>query len=260
LERGILTASAGNHGQGIALAGKLVNAPVIVYASENASPAKIKAMRELGADVRLVAGGYGDAEQSGLAHAASSDMTWISAYNDGQVIAGGGTLGLELIQENSHLRSATWIVPTGGGGLTSGIGTAIKGGTGTDQTPTLIAVQSDTSAFMYNLFHQGTQEKVIELPTMADGLSGPVENGAITIPLIRKLVDDFILVSEDEIADAIRYAWQTYQEKIEGAAATSLAAILPNKVKNRPAVIVISGGNIQPELHKNIVEGVSWNQ
>lgn len=260
LGRGIVTASAGNHGQGVALAGKIVNAPVIVFVSEHVVPTKLESMRELGADVRLVPGGYGDAEEAGLEHATSSEMTWISAYDDGQVIAGGGTLGLEMIEEDSHLLAATWIVPTGGGGLTSGIGTAIKEYPGSDQRPTLIAVQSDTSAFMYSLYHHATQDGVIELPTLADGLSGPVAKNAITIPLIRKLVDDFILVSEAEITMAIRYAWLVYQETIEGSAATSLAAVLTNKIKSRPAAIVISGGNIQPELHQDIVEGASWNQ
>jgi threonine dehydratase len=234
LGRGIVTASAGNHGQGVALAGKIVNAPVIVFVSEHVVPTKLESMRELGADVRLVPGGYGDAEEAGLEHATSSEMTWISAYDDGQV--------------------------TGGGGLTSGIGTAIKEYPGSDQRPTLIAVQSDTSAFMYSSYHHGTQDGVIELPTLADGLSGPVAKNAITIPLIRKLVDDFILVSEAEITMAIRYAWLVYQETIEGSAATSLAAVLTNKIKSRPAAIVISGGNIQPELHQDIVEGASWNQ
>lgn len=254
LEKGLVTASAGNHGQGVALAGKLVGAKVIIFASEHAVPAKIEAMRALGAEVRLVSGGYGEAEEAGLAYAASNGSTWISPYNDGQVIAGQGTVGLEILEQIPELPSSTWVVPVGGGGLISGIGAAIKTGS-VEKTASrkLIAAQSEASAFMHAIYRHGTQDGAVDLPSLADGLAGPVEPNSITIPLVRRFVDEFVLVSEEDIASAIAYAWKHYNERIEGSAAAALAAVLSGEISSRPAIVVISGGNIQDEVHADIV-------
>jgi threonine dehydratase len=255
--RGIVAASAGNHGQGVALAGRVVGAQVQVFVSEHAVPAKLDAMRKLGAELHLVPGGYSEAEYAGLQYAATNNSTWVSPYNDGQVIAGQGTLVLETLAVNPDLDGATWLVPVSGGGLISGVGAALK------EKPApgacrLVGVQSEASPFMYGLYHFGSQEHAVELPSLADGLAGPVEDGAITIPLVRQYVDELILVNEADIAHAIFYAWDKYHECIEGSAAVSLAVILTGKVTARPAVLVISGGNIQPEVHKKIVEGSLW--
>jgi len=251
-EQGLVTASAGNHGQGVALAGKLIGAPVTVFVSEHAVQAKIEAMRSLGAEVNLVAGGYGEAEKAGLAYAQSSRTTWVSAYNDVQIIAGQATLGFEILQERPELGDATWVVPVGGGGLISGIGAALEA---SQVEATLVGVQSEASPFMHALYRRGTQEGVKEYDSLADGLAGPVEEGSLTISLVKKYVKDFILVSEDEIKQSIAYAWRKYGEQIEGAAATALAAILSGKVASRPALAIISGGNIQPEVHAKIING-----
>jgi threonine dehydratase len=112
---------------------------------------------------------------------------------------------------------------------------------------------------MHGLFYHGTQDGLIELPSLADGLAGPVEAGSITIPLVRRYVDDFVLISEDEIIRAIRFAWAKYQQRIEASAAVVIASVLSGKVTERPVVAVVSGGNIQPELHAQIVEGDTWN-
>jgi threonine dehydratase len=255
-QRGLVTASAGNHGQGLALAGKLIQAPVVIFASEHAVASKIEAMESLGAQVRLVPGGYGEAEQAGLEYAAAQGMTWISAYNDGQIIAGQGTLGLETLMELPGLPQAVWVVPVGGGGLISGIGAAIKThSAGGDCS--LIGVQSEASPFGYFLYHKGSSEGVIEQPSLADGLAGEIEKDSLTIPLMRRYLDDFVLVSEQAIADAIRYAWNRYQEVLEGAGAAALAAVLSGKVKGRPAVVILSGGNIQPQRHSEITAGAT---
>ena len=251
-ERGLVTASAGNHGQGVALAGKLVGAPVKVFVSEHAVRAKIEAMRSLGAEVHLVPGGYGEAEKAGLAYAKSSGATWVSAYNDAQIIAGQATLGFEILQERPELGDATWVVPVGGGGLISGIGAALEA---SRVKANLVGVQSEASPFMHALYRRGTQEGVKEFDSLADGLAGPVEEGSLTISLVKKYVQDFILVNEDEIKQSIAYAWRKYGERIEGAAATALAAILSGKVASRPALAIISGGNIQPEVHAKIING-----
>jgi threonine dehydratase len=250
-QRGVVTASAGNHGQGLAFACKLVGAHSIVFASEHATPAKVQAMQALEAEVRLIPGGYGEAEKAGLHFAASNGATWVSPYNDGQIIAGQGTLGLEILRQWNDPRLPAWIVPAGGGGLLAGIGSALDQKTSGDAK--LVAVSSDASPFLYGLYHTGSQDGIEELPSLADGLAGPVEPGSITIPLAQKYIDEFVLVTEQDIRRAIAYAWQQYTEQIEGSAATALAAVLYGKVTTRPAIVVITGGNIQPEIHTRIV-------
>ena len=250
LQEGLVAASAGNHGQGVALAARLVGAPVVVFCPGQAVAAKVVAMKALGADVRLVPGGYGEAELAGRDYAAERGAMWISPYNDGQVIAGQGTLGLEVAAELPEVQSRVWIVPVGGGGLIAGIGASLQKH---DPRPRLVGVQSTASPFFYKIYSQGDQNGVVESPSLADGLAGPVEENAVTIPMVKRLVDDFILVSEEDIAEAIAYAWERYHERIEGSAATALAVALTGKVADRPAVVVLSGGNIQPEVHAQIL-------
>jgi threonine dehydratase len=254
LERGLVTASAGNHGQGVALATKMRGAQVIVFASNHALPNKLKAMQELGADIRLVAGGYGEAEGAGITYARATGATWVSPYNDGMIIAGQGAIALEIMQELPDPSSVTWIVPAGGGGLVSGIGCALQI---INPSPKLVAVQSEASPFLYEIFLHGTQKDVEELPSIADGLAGPVEEGSVTIPMVKNYVTDFILVSETEIRKAIKYAWCTYHERIEGSAAASLAAVTSGRISDRPALVVLTGGNILPEDHAQIINDIN---
>jgi threonine dehydratase len=254
LERGLVTASAGNHGQGVALAGRLRHAQVTVFASEHALPVKLNAMRELGAEIRLIPGGYGEAEHAGISFSKATGATWISPYNDGMIIAGQGSIALEVIKEVPNPSAISWIVPAGGGGLISGIGCAIQS---IVPPPRLIAVQSEASPFLYEIYQHGSQEGVEELPSLADGLAGPVEEGSVTIPIVKCYVTDFILVSELEIRKAIKYAWHAYHERIEGSAATSLAAVLSEKITSKPALVIITGGNITPEEHARIIQDSS---
>ena len=252
LKLGLVTASAGNHGQGVALAGRMRHAQVTVFASDHAVPEKIQSMRNLGAEVCLVPGGYGEAEQAGISFAKSNGAIWISPYNDGTIIAGQGSVGLEVVQELPERAAYTWLVPAGGGGLVCGIGAVLEA---IRPQHRLIAVQSEASPFLHAIYHQGSQEGVVEQPSLADGLAGPVETGSLTIPMVQDCVDDFILVSEDEIRQAMGFAWQHYQERIEGSAAVSLAAALAGKITDRPAVIVLTGGNVNQADFNQIVAG-----
>jgi threonine dehydratase len=250
-EVGIVAASAGNHGQGVALAGQEIGARVEVFVSEHAVPAKVEAMRALGAMIHTVPGGYPEAEEAGKVYAEREGKTWVSPYNDGQVIAGQGTIGLEVTAELNEDTTPVWLVPVSGGGLLAGIGSSVR-----EQAlpPRLIGVQAEVAPFMHSLFYSGSQDDIPDLPSLADGLTGEVENSSVTIPMIKQLVDDIVLVSEDEIARAIAFAWYVYEEKVEGAGAVGLAAILSNKINARPALVVVSGGNVQPEVHNEIIE------
>ena len=261
---GLITASAGNHGQGVALAGQLTGTAVEVFVPLHAVPAKIDAIRGLGAQIHFVDGGYAEVESAGRHYALETHKVFVSPYNDGQVIAGQGTIGPEILHQidratDSGAEIVNWIVPTGGGGLISAIGVSL---TRIKPRPKLIAVQAAASPFTHALFHRHLQEGIQDLPTLADGLSGAVETGSVTIPMIKQYVDDFLVVSEEAIAAAIAFAWYTYHERIEGSAAVGLAAILEGMVKEHPSVVIISGGNVQPEMHEKIVAqyaGETWN-
>lgn len=255
---GIVAASAGNHGQGVALAGGEVGAAVEVFVSEHAVPDKVAAMRALGAIIHTAPGGYPEAEAAGKDYAETQRKTWISPYNDGQVIAGQGTIGLEVARELQEDVSA-WLVPVSGGGLLAGIGSSFQKQA---HRPRLIGVQAEVAPFMHSLFYRDTQDGIPDLPSLADGLTGEVERDSVTIPMVKQMADEIVLVSEEEIARAIAFAWDVYKEKLEGTGAVGLAATLSNKVKTRPSLVVVSGGNVQPEVHADIVRrfaGERWD-
>jgi threonine dehydratase len=258
-EAGIVTASAGNHGQGVALAGQLTGARVTCFVSEHAVPVKVDAIRALGAEIVAVAGGYPEAEAAGRRFAEENRKTWVSPYNDGQVIAGQGTIGLELIDSPLHsgegpgVRSV--LVPVSGGGLIAGIGAAL---TRLSPRPRLVGVQPETAPFMHGLYYRGSQAGIPDLPSLADGLTGAVESDSVTIPMVKQLVDEIVLVSEEEIAFAVAFAYKEYGEIIEPSGAVTIAAALRDVGRNAipphaPRVAIVSGGNIQPEVHARIV-------
>lgn len=252
--RGIVTASAGNHGQGVALAGQLIGAPVTCFVSEHAVPLKVEAIRALGAEIVAVTGGYPEAEAAAKAFAQENRKTWISPYNDGPVIAGQGTIGLELINSSLPLGEGagarvTILVPVSGGGLIAGIGLALSR---LSPRPRLIGVQPETAPFMYNLFYRGSQDGIPDLPSLADGLTGAVEADSMTIPMVKQLVDEIVLVSEEEIARAVAFAFYEYGEVVEPSGAVTIAAALRRARANEILVAVVSGGNIQPEVHARI--------
>ena len=254
-EAGIVTASAGNHGQGVALAGQLTGARVTCFVSEHTVPVKVDAIRALGAEIVAIPGGYPEAEAAGRKFAAENQKTWVSPYNDGQIIAGQGTIGLELI--NSPLFSGegpgvrlTILVPVSGGGLIAGIGAALMR---LSPRPRLVGVQPETAPFMHGLFYRGSQAGIPDLPSLADGLTGAVEADSVTIPMVKQLVDEIVLVSEEEIARAVAFAFIEYGETIEPSGAVTIAAALRGLAGSGPQVAIVSGGNIQPEVHARIV-------
>jgi len=277
-EAGIVTASAGNHGQGVALAGQLTGAQVTCFVSEHAVPVKVNAIRALGAEIVAVAGGYPEAEAAGRKFAFENQKTWVSPYNDGQVIAGQGTIGLEVMQAVGRNTISTYLVPVSGGGLIAGIGAALAR---LSPRPRLVGVQPEAAPFMHALFYRGSQDGIPDLPSLADGLTGAVESDSVTIPMVKQLVDDIVLVSEEDIARAVAFAFTGYGETIEPSGAVTIAAALREVERNAcpaprgcfakrsrrdiplrgnaagyhpaPLVAIVSGGNIQPEVHARIV-------
>jgi threonine dehydratase len=250
-EAGLVAASAGNHGQGVALAAGIVGAKALVFAPESTPVIKVQKMRSLGAEVWLLPGGYEHVEAEALRHADQNDNTWVSPYNDAQIIAGQGTIGLELAEQIQFAPDTTLLIPIGGGGMLSGIAAALRSGEPA-RNLRIVGVQAEASAFMRALMVRGTADGVQDLPTLADSLAGGVQAGSITIEMVRALADDIISVTEEQIARAIAVAWHDHHEVIEGSGAVALAAVLSGAV-NEPAVVVVSGGNIQPSLHEEII-------
>jgi len=247
---GIVAVSAGNHGQGIALAAARSQCTAHVFLPLSASRVKMDAIHSLGAELHFVSGGYQQAETAARLFAQLESLPFISPYNNVDVICGQGTIGLELETQVDLDKYRQVVVPIGGGGLISGIGIAIR-----EAHPgvRLIGAQAAGSPFFNAIFHGKPKQNIVETIGLADGLEGPVEEDSLTIPLVRRLVDDIVLISEISIRSAIRYAWQTHGEVIEGSAAVALSALLDGKIKAKPTVVVISGGNILPTLFTEIV-------
>jgi threonine dehydratase len=249
LGRGLVAASAGNHGQGVAFAARLLGARATIVVPADAIECKVKAIRELGAEVRVARGGYAAAEAEGERLAAESGRVWISPYNDAEVIAGQGTVGLEIEAQwgDSQLRGGAEVyVPVGGGGLVAGIGVALD----TFRPGVrVIGVLPEASPYLHSYFHTGSMAGVVERPTLADGLSGPVEEGSITLSLVRRYVDDMVLVSEAEIRAAMKWA-SSRKFVAEPSAAVALAACLRQPTGTRMAVL--SGGNVDPSLWQEV--------
>ncbi len=244
----LVAASAGNHGLGVAWAARLRQAPATIVVPQGAVQAKVDAIRELGADVLVVEGGYAQAEKLGQQLAQDTSAVWISPYNDLEVIAGQGTIGLEVAEqlELASEEGEGWqvFVPVGGGGLICGVAAALKR---LSPRARLIGVQTTNSPHLHAYFHGGDMKRVVERPTLADGLAGGVEAEAVTLELVRALVDDFVLVDELAIENAIRWADKRLGEVIEPSAAAALAACLGQPETGR-RLVILSGGNIAPSL------------
>ncbi len=250
-ERGLVAVSAGNHGLGVAYAANLVGAKATVFIPEKTTLNKEEAILSYGSSVHKIAGDFRQAEMEAQNYAVKRGATWVSPYNDAQVIDGQATLGLELIDQVKPYDSAACLVPVSGGALVSGIGLAFKFN---NINTKIIGVQSKNSAYFHSLYHLGTMKNVIETKSVADGLTGGVEKNSLTIPLVRSMLDDFVLVDEEEIEQAIAYVWYHYQVVVEGSAAVPLAAILSKKISAKKPVLILTGCNIQADYHKQICE------
>ena len=250
-ERGLVAASAGNHGLGVAYAAQLLGTKATVFIPENTAVLKENGMLEFGASVIKVPGNYAVAEKEAQTFAIKKGSTWISPYNDEQVIAGHATLGLEIFDQINPFDATACFVPVCGGGLVAGIGLAFRH---LQQNLSLIGIQGENSSYFYSLYHYGSQKDVVEEKSIADGLTGAIEKNSLTIPLVRSMLDDFILVSEKEIEQAIAFCYQKYQEVIEGSAAVSFAAVLFHHIQIPKSILIATGGNIQHDIHTSVCD------
>src|SRR5207244_3812978 len=175
-QRGVVTASAGNHGLGVARAAAVLGVRATVIVPETASPAKVEALRNSGAELLLRGASYDEAESAAMSTASERGLPFISAYNNAAVVAGGGTIALEVVDDLPSVRSM--VVPAGGGGLIGGIGVAAHG---LNPEMAIYGVQSTASPALHAALKAGRRVPVEVMPSLADGLSGNVEAGSVTL-------------------------------------------------------------------------------
>lgn len=244
LGRGLIAASAGNHGQAVGLAAQKLKARVTVYVPESAARVKVEKMIEFGAEVVSVPGFFGDAEAAAIRAAREQGKVFVSPYNDPHVIAGAGTVAFDLTEQCPQ--ADQWLVPVGGGGLIMGVMIAAP------EKVKVIGVQSDASPYLHEEFHHRDMSNVVERPSLAEGLAGAVEPGSETIPAIHNAAD-MRLVTEEQVAQAIAYAYHAHGEVIEGSAAVGLAALLGGQLRGEGrTAVLITGGNIDADRHAKI--------
>ncbi|GAA3909273.1 threonine/serine dehydratase [Gibbsiella dentisursi] len=240
-KRGVIAASTGNHGLAMAQAGRLAGINVTVYAPESVAKIKRAAISALGAQVELVPGDGLNAELQGKAAAAEQQKTYVSPYNDVQVIAGQGTCGMELVEQQPDLDAV--FVAVGGGGYITGIGTVLQR---LSPKTELIACWPENATSMYSALEAGEIFPVEEQETLSDGTAGGVEPGAVTFTPCQQLIDRKVLVSEAQIKQAMRLLAASERWMIEGAAGVALAAAikLAPEYQGKKVAVVLCGRNI----------------
>ena len=250
LKNGVITASAGNHAQGVAFSADLLGVRATVYMPETTPPQKVFATRDYGADVVLCGRNFDEAYAAAVAAGKTSGALFVHPFDDHLVMAGQGTIGLEILAEMADV--ANILVPIGGGGLIAGVATAIKE---THPRVRIIGVEAKAAPAMHYSILKG---KILETPlsvTLADGIAVK-KVGANTFPIVQSLVDEIVLVEEEEIALAIVALLERTKLLVEGAGAVPLAALLSGAVKNisGKTVCLLSGGNIDVKTISVVVE------
>ena len=248
-KRGVVAASAGNHAQGVAHAATLLGVKSTIVMPESASPAKVDATKGYGARVVLHGDGFEAALEMGREIARKEDATFIHAFDDPKVVAGQGTVGLEMLDSEPDLDCI--VAAIGGGGLMSGIAVAAKS---IKPKIKIIGVQSEAFPSMYMAFKTAKMVPFRTQETIADGIAVK-QPGKLTYKLIRKYVEDIVLVSDDDIASAIFFMLERMKMVAEPAGAASVAACVAGLVKERGqrCAAVVSGGNIDMSLLDQIV-------
>ncbi len=238
--KGVVTASAGNHAQGVAYASSVFKLPCIVVMPESASITKVESTRNYGAEVILHGRIYDDAERRAVEISEEMGYTLIHPFDDPDIISGQGTIVLEMVKQIEDLD--TIIVPVGGGGLISGIAVVAKR---LNPDVEIIGVEPENAPKFVESLRAGRIQNVETKPTVADGLVTK-KPGKVTFKIVKELVDSIVTVSEDEIARAIHFLLEKQKVLAEGAGAAGVAALLGGKmdVKGKKVAAVVSGGNI----------------
>jgi threonine dehydratase len=248
--RGVVAASAGNHAQGVAYHATARGIRSIIVMPLPTPLVKVTATRNFGADVVLHGANYDEAYDEARRICTAENMTFIHAFNDSMVMAGQGTIGLELLEQIPQLEAV--VVPIGGGGLIGGIACAVKE---TRPDIRVIGVQTSRLPSMAEALRQGGPVTIEAATTIADGIAVR-RAGDVTFPVVEKYVDEIVTVDEDEISSAILMLLEREKTLAEGAGATALAALLQHKtsLKGKHTAVMVCGGNIDVTLLARIIE------
>ena len=251
--RGVVTVSTGNHGRAVAQAAKRYGVKAIICMSTLVPRNKLDAIAALGAETRIVGQNQDEAEVEAERLVAEHGMVMVSPFDDAHVIAGQGTIGLELIGDWPELD--TVLVPCSGGGLIAGIAVAVKA---FKPDTRIIGVSMDRGAAMYQSQRAGQPVQVEEMPSLADSLGGGIGlDNAFTFALVRETVDELVLVTEDEIAQAMRHVFREERLVAEGGACVGIAALLNDRADRLGdnIAVVVSGANVDLDRFLAIVGG-----
>ncbi|MFT5505194.1 MAG: threonine dehydratase [Gammaproteobacteria bacterium] len=247
---GVTAVSTGNHGKGLAYAAKLSGIRCVICMSELVPENKVEGIRSLGAEIRIIGRSQDEAEVEVNRLVAEEGYCMLPPFDHPHIIAGQGTLGLEMLEQHPDLD--TVVIQLSGGGLISGMALAIK-----LQKPDvrLIGVSMERGCAMIQSQKAGKPIEVEELPTLADSLGGGIGlDNQYTFDIVKQYVDDFVILNENEIADGIRHAYFKEQIIVEGSGSVCLGAMVANKIKpGRKTIVLLSGKNINMELHRKII-------
>ena len=250
LARGVVTASTGNHGRALAHAARAAQARALVCLSRLVPENKVAAIRDLGAEVRIIGASQDEAMQEVARAVRAEGLSEVPPFDHPAVIAGQGTLGLEIMADCASV--ATILVPMSGGGLAAGVALAAK-----SVRPDLrvIGISMSRGAAMAASLAAGHPVQVTELPTLADSLGGGIGlDNRISFSMCRALLDEVILLSEAEIAAGMRHIHAATGDTVEGAAAVGVAALLAGKINpHGPIVAILSGRNVAPDLFARVL-------
>ena len=246
----VVAASSGNHGAAVAYSLRNLKMKGLVYVPENAVPSKVELIKKYGVEVRYSGNDCLIAESSAISYAEENNLSFVSPYNDIDVISGQGTIGVEMINQMKDLDVV--FITVGGGGLISGVGGYLKS---INSNIKIIGCSPENSPVMKISLNKGKIIEFESLPTLSEGSAGGIERDSITYNFCEEFIDDFYLVSEEEIVENIKFFIANEKLLIEGAAAVSVAAFLKNKklFKGMNVGIVICGGNIGNDTLKSIL-------
>jgi threonine dehydratase len=246
--RGVLTVSAGNHGLAVAHCSEALGLAATIVVPESASRAKVEAIRRYPVTLIERGAGYDDAERAARAMELELGATFVSPYNDPEVIAGQGTIGLEVLEDSPGLEAI--IVPIGGGGLIAGVAIAAKA---INPQIKIYGAEPVTSPTMTAALKAGRVVAIEEQETIADGCAGNIEPDSITFPIIQHLVDGIILVSEGSIRSVIAKLAREDHVMIEGSAAVSIAALGEIRPEGQKVAAIVSGRNMSLDLFAEVI-------
>jgi len=251
-KHGVTAASTGNHGRALAYAAKLEGIRSVICMSRLVPENKVSEIDRLGAEIRIIGQSQDDAQAEVDRLVAEEGLAMVPPFDDPAVIAGQGTIGLEMLRDVPE--AAAIVVPLSGGGLAAGIAAAAKG---LNPAVKVVGVSMTRGAAMKASLDAGHPVQVEELPTLADSLGGGIGlANRFTFAMVRDLLDEVILVSEAEIAAGIIHAYAQEREIVEGAGAVGIGALLAGKIRiDGPLVILLSGRNIDMAMHKKIISG-----